>query len=234
MSEVVTEKSWRIPPVGVGRRDYSQNIERYDVEPTLLLLEGFENLPPAWVTDGTAGYIVVRDTTRVWRGGACLRLTTGLAPADNFASYEQEFGMVASMKLLLDVMVALPPANGEHLVVAVSRYTTTERLFFEGLYNIALQRWYYRDPIGYVDVPNGAQSLALGPFHHISLAVDFKVEEYLYLQCNEKRMPLQGYKPGREAPPAELPHAYAWIGGYSGVNTGIDFYIDNVRVAEVI
>lgn len=239
MGEVITEKSWIIPSAGIGRRDYSQNVERYDAEPTLLLLEGFEHLPPSWRTAGSAGYSVERLTTRAWRGGACLRMRTGNDPVYNYAGYYQYFGLVSSMKIMADVRFAIPvgaPPEAEFDLV-LSRFTgppENQRIDFHVVYIIASQAWFYVLPTGlYAAIPSGAQSLQEDVFHHLQMAGDFNVEEHLFMQCNEKRLSLKGIPPYKIASPL-LPAAYVYMFGVSDAVPNVDYLIDNVKVSEVV
>jgi hypothetical protein len=228
LSEVTVEKSWKIAPQGIGRRDYSQATERFDVEPTLLLFEDFTHLPLSWNPFGTG--TVVRDTSKAWRGGACLKIAP--TPPTNYAGYYQYFGLVPSMKLLLDARINFP-ATGAWFAIGIDRMIGTEAVWAEVLYSIPTRKWQYRNAAGaYIDIPGGAQELSNNVFHHMSISIDFLTEQYLYAQCNELFLDLKALKPWRR-PIVSAPEAHVciWAGT---VVAGPEFFVGNVRVAEVI
>lgn len=233
------EKSEAVTPRGIGGQDYSRAVQQYAVEPQLLLHEGFEDLPGSWTHNGSAGYSVERVTNRSWAGGACMRLRTGNAPAvANWAAYFQSFGVVRSLKLLMDVRFSLPLVNADRILFSIVRFTGSLRIRCIADYWVGQERWRYLDENqAWVNIPDGAQSLRQDPdtFHRMYLGVDFDTNEYMYLQCNEKMMYLTGISAPEEADIVTDPYTHVRLYAESVIgNLGIEHYFDNVRVAEMV
>lgn len=226
------ESSKAIAVKGVGRRDYSKNVARFDVEPNLLLFEDFENLPLTGRGDGSAGYSIERVTDHAWRGGACLKLTTGTALANNRAEYYQEFGFVETKKILLDLAFTVPLNTIiDSIWFQIHNFTGAHHLIARARYMVPEEKWI--SDIG--DVPSGAQRLAQWGtiFHRIHLAADFEAEKYLYLRCNDKIMSGIGGSSLYKVADLADPYSAIGIAYYSDDSLQTVSYIDNIRVAEL-
>ena len=227
-------RTFTVQTRGIGRKDYSQNVERYDVQPEILLQEGFENLPPHWITSGSAGFVVARNTTIAWVGGACLELTPPLGVLQN-ATYEQLFGLVPSLKLRVDLRVRFPTFGaGGAFRFGLRRHTGTQLATAELSYDPDANVWSYLNANGvYANIPGGAQNIGTQTFHHVTLVVDFQNSRYMYAIVNELFMDMQGLQlfnwPDALGPRGRV-HVQALTTGLAAVT----FYIDNVRVMEVI
>ena len=80
----------------------------------------------------------------------------------------------------------------------------------------------------------GSQSLFQNTqtFHRIFLAVDFDINEYLYLQCNDLVMDLSGVALNAEVSVIN-PYAFVFIYFASAALANQVMYFDDVKVSEV-
>lgn len=228
-------RTFSIPGVGIGNKDYSPGRESYVSEPSLLFTDDFEVLR-SYQTTGSAGFAVARVTTRSWRGSACLRLRTGTLGGGAFdnAVVNFNFGIVGSQKVLADLAVSFPATFADEVVIlALERFTGALRRNFGVRYNVDTTMWQYVDAAAvWQDIE--AQSLNLDPdiWHRIQFGVDFENWEYLFVRCNEQLMDLSGIAGEGAASVTDAYVVLRVLGG--GAVAAQDFHMDNVRVSELI